>query len=211
MKRCRSLLLVIPFALTAIVGLWLLGRRQGKFIIRDTGILSAVNVGIICIGVAWVIWRAVRATDRTARWSYLALMWIFLVYGAREADFHRIFTTDHLTKKDYYLNPDVPLYGKAIGLTILLLFAVSAIGLLVRYRRAILAEIRRGAPWAVSFVVWGTLLFVAQRFDKSDLNDVYAGRVCEEVLEATAAVYALLTLWLFGRRSREEQGAEDRR
>ena len=76
------------------------------------------------------------------------------------------------------------------------LFFICFLGLIFTYTKLILSSLRHAIPWAVALFFWGTTFFLSQLSDKSDLNDIYVGRVIEETLELCASGYVLLTVIL---------------
>lgn len=95
-----------------------------------------------------------------------ASAYVLLIYLLREANVHRLFTIEHVTRGKFYLMPEVPLWQK----------------------------LRRLEPHVVSLFLWFTVLVISQLCDRSGLNHTHYGRVIEEYCECWAAMFLFLTV-----------------
>ncbi len=112
----------------------------------------------------------------------------------READFHRLFTDEHVTRLKFYTDQNIDLLQRILGGIPLILFAIAFISMVTRFTQLILRSFIQATPWAVSLCLWGVTFFLSQLSDKSDLNDIYYGRVLEEMPEFCASGYVLLAI-----------------
>jgi hypothetical protein len=120
---------------------------------------------------------------------------VILVYVLREADVHRLFTVEHVTKLKFYQHPDISSFQKIAWGVPMLGFVLCFFYLLTRYTKTVIEGLLNKSPWAVSLALWAVTFFVSQLVDKSDLNGVYRGRVLEEMLELCAAGFLLISAW----------------
>lgn len=173
---------------------FLLPQNQGNRLIRDDGWLSYLNVAVIVAVMIMTVVEIFRAELRSKKFVFLALSYVVLIYASREADFHRLFTEEHVTKWAFYVDPKFSLTKKIVAGIIVIPFLVIFLKLILDYAKPICDGFFRGDSWAVSIVIWGTLLIFSQIVDKSSIHDYYAGRVAEEFMELTAAGYAVLAM-----------------
>lgn len=124
------------------------------------------------------------------------LAYIVLIYGLREADFHRLFTEKHITRGKFYTHPDIPIWPKIIGGLPLLIFFGLFFFILIRYTSFTLSHLKKCRAWAIALALWFITLFTSQLLDRSDLNHTHGGRVAEEMLEFCAAGYLLIAIYL---------------
>ncbi len=160
--------------------------------ITDKGFISILTLGFIAGTLAIIIY--VLATgDRTHKKVVtIALVYVVLIYFLREADFHRLFTPEHITRGAFYVSKDVPLLHKLIAATLLILFLISFLYIAVKYFSFTLRQALELEPWAVSLMLWVTTLFASQLCDRLSIKIPGHGRVLEESLELWAAIYVFV-------------------
>ncbi len=75
---------------------------------------------------------------------------------------------------------------------------LALIYLTAKYGVVCLKALKNRTPWAVAALIWFSMLFLSQVFDKSALNDAQDLRIkyIEEMLEFSAALFLFLTLVL---------------
>lgn len=187
-------LVVLTGAILLYIAFFLLPQTQGNRLIRDDGWLSYLNVAVIVTVMIMTVVEIFRVESRSKKFIFLALSYVVLIYASREADFHRLFTEEHVTKWAFYADPKFPLTEKIVAGIIVIPFLVIFLKLILDYAKPIFDGFFRGDPWAVSIGIWGALLVSSQIVDKSSVHDYYAGRVTEEFMELTAAGYAVLAM-----------------
>ena len=121
-----------------------------------------------------------------------ALAYVVLIYLLREADFHRLFTDEHVTRGRFYLDASISITQRLLAAAVMLPFFGCALFLVGRYALPILRALRAREPWAVCLTLWGTALVGSQVADQTLSG--YTGKLIEEGLEATAAALAALTV-----------------
>ena len=120
-----------------------------------------------------------------------------LIYLMREMDFHRIFTSVHVTRIQLYTGSN-PLPEKIIGGAIML----AAIGLIAHFiitnMPVFWKKLKAKEPLARNIMTWGILLFVSQYFNKPKLMPKGPLRhVLEESMELSAALLMFFILSSF--------------
>ena len=176
----------------------------------DSGLISVLTLFSILLAQLFVFWDMTRIKHARFKIDYLLLLYVLEIYFLREADFHRLFTSIHVTKHKFYLSPEIPWIQKALAGAVMSVFFVSFGFLLVRYGRKIVRSFFRGEAWAVAFCLWGAILLCSQILDKSAFNkmhDQWHYKAIEEIMEFTASIYALASVLLFRKRPEKDESA----
>lgn len=168
----------------------------GERLISDSGVFSMLTIVIVSVALIQLLRTAHSVTETDIKLPLYALAYVVLIYILREADFHRLFTDEHITKFHFYTDPNISLYQKLIGGIPLAVFLICLVCLLMQYTRFVFAHFLRKSPWAISVFLWGLTLFLSQLIDKSELNYVCHGRLIEEMLELCASGYILIAVLL---------------
>lgn len=165
----------------------------------DTGFISYLNLAILLTCFAYCIWLGFSMfAGRNTEWFMLAF--IFLVYLLREADFHTAFTENSLTSWKTYTHPHIPVGIKLISALVFLSLFMCMSYLLSRYLPNFFRAVKKGRPWAIAATLWIFCLGLSR------LAHLYLSRTSkgtwqkhgiEEMLEVSAAVFALLALLQF--------------
>jgi hypothetical protein len=180
----------------ALVHIFFLPNSWGEQSISDAGFSSYLTIILLIISLFLVL-KTIRTPLEFNYKFYLSLLaYVIVIYILREADFHRLFTDEHITRLKLYTDPNISLQQKIFGGVPLAVFAISFTVLIIRFTKLVISKLRLATPWAVAVFLWGTTFFLSQLADKSDLNDIYYGRVIEEILELSAAGYVLLAVFL---------------
>ncbi len=185
------LFLVISYTLIQI---YILPQSWGEHAISDKGIFSILTIVLLSIALYFLL-KTTNTKLGIEHKTYLyVLAYVIIIYILREADFHRLFTDEHITKTKFYSNPNISIQQKIFGGIPMMLFFVCVLYLLVTQSKLVLTNFIEKTPWAIALILWGLTFVTSQLIDKSDLNDVYFGRVIEEMLELCAAGYVLLAI-----------------
>lgn len=185
-------------ALIAAMAVYLVFHRLalppalGAHGIHDVGWVSWYTMALQASAVVLILLQIRKAPTSRGRAVLAALAYIALIYLLREADFHRLFTDEHVTRGRFYLDGSIPIAQRLIAAMVMLPFFGCALFVVGRYALPILRAFRAGEPWAVSLALWGTALVGSQVADQTLSG--YTGKLIEEGLEATAAGLALLTV-----------------
>lgn len=159
---------------------------------------------ITLFAVAPVVWLLRRRADATATPAALSLLFVF--FGARELDWHKVWTGTSVLRVSYYYGP-APLLHKAVALAALSVFAAVVGWLVLRHARRWWQALRAGDAVAHSVAAFIAAIVLAKALDRSysvlteDFGlglsvAVQAGvNAIEECLELTLSAIAVLALW----------------
>jgi len=167
-------------------------------IFRDSGGASFIGLGLISLGFGMCLFLAMDSS-RANRLNWLMLAFVYTVYLMREADFHKAFSVESLTKLDTYSMLEVPFPIRLVAAIVLLSMAGILIYFLIRYMHTIVKGVLSGENWAVAFLLWFMLLFCSQVFDRSIATSGTHWKLTaiEELLEVSAALFAVLAIGQF--------------
>ena len=169
----------------------------------DSGWGSIWTIIFILAGQAVTLWLLFNANSKREMLDWGILLYIYQVYCYREADLHRLSEQwKSLTNLKFYTKSAAPIEIKIIGITILVLFALGAGYLFIKYFLRLFKLFIKGEPFTVALGLWAVYLFVSQILDRSRFfNDstIPIIKNIEEMLELTAALFALLALLQFVR------------
>ena len=180
--------------LYSLVHILFIPMQWGQHAISDKGVLSFLTIILLVISLISVLRACSNNLYANYKLHMYALAYCILIYVLREADFHRIFTDEHITKLKFYKNPDISLQQRIYGGIPMLLFFLCVFYLIAKYTKLIVINLSQMTPWAIAVFLWGLTFVLSQAVDKSDLNDIYYGRVIEEMLEVCASGYVLLAI-----------------
>ncbi len=167
----------------------------GKESLTDTGIFSILTMSLLTISLYLLVVTALRMDQRYLKYLLFVLTYLLLIYLLREADFHRLFTDERVTKLAFYTDNKIGLIQKLISGTVLLTFILSVIALLLLYGKFVIKQIIKKKPWVITLILWFVSLFLSQVADKTDLNHLYWGQIVEELLELCAAGYMVIVVY----------------
>jgi hypothetical protein len=179
--------------LYSLVHVFLLPEEFGRQAIEDSGLFSWLTILLALAAMIIILRHAGSETSNAAKLSLYATAYVILIYALREADFHRLFTEEHVTKLKFYRHPDIAMVQKLLAGIPMFLLLGCFFYLVIRYTGTVFSGLLKKSPWAVSLVLWGATIFVSQLFDKSDFNNTYRGRVVEELMEFCAAGFMLIS------------------
>ena len=188
----------------ALCHAFVLPEYLGKPAIEDNGIISYLTI-FLAAGAMLQVLRCARGEQQSSvKFALYAASYVILVYVLREADVHRLFTQEHVTRLKFYRHPEISIFQKIAWGVPMLVLVLCFLYLITRYAKTVVAGLLNKSPWAISLALWAVTIFVSQLVDKSDLNSVYRGRVLEEMLELCAAGFMLISAWQVTRQVRCE-------
>ena len=161
--------------------------------IADAGFLSIITLTFLGCVFVTLLTLIFNPNFSSSRLTAVASAYVILIYFLREADFHRLFTEEHVTRGAFYTMTSVPTWQKLAAGIVFILLAVCLVYLIYQNANTIWKKIRIYEPWAIAFLFWFVVLVISQISDKSDLNDIHVGRVIEECCECWAAIFLFLT------------------
>ena len=162
--------------------------------ISDAGYVSMITLAFVACAFISILVIAFNSDLSSSKLTAIAAMYSLVIYFLREADVHRLFTVEHVTRPKFYTMEIVPLWQKAFAAAVFLLLAFCLLYLLVKYIFVVWKQLRKLQPWAVALLLWFVSLLVSQLSDKSDLNRTHFGRSIEENAECWAAIFLFLTV-----------------
>lgn len=174
--------------------LFFVSTNWGVQSVSDSGFFSILTIVIVSVALIQLLRTAHLVAEIDIKLPLYALAYVILIYALREADFHRLFTDEHVTRLKFYTDPNISLNQKLLGGIPLAIFFICLVYLLTHYTKFVLAHLIRKSPWAISVFLWALVLFVSQLIDKSALNRIYSGYFVEEMLELGAAGYLLIAV-----------------
>ena len=186
------------FALLAFMAAYLVFHRLalppelGAFGIHDIGWVSWYTMALQGVAGVLILLQLREAPTTRGKAVLYALAYVVLIYLLREADFHRLFTDEHVTRGRFYLDASISITQRLLAAGVMLPFFGCALFFVGRYALPILRALRAREPWAVCLTLWGTALVGSQVADQTLSG--YTGKLIEEGLEATAAGLAALTV-----------------
>ena len=170
--------------------------------LEDDGFFSYLTIALAFIALLITLKNATNMQQSQHRFALYLMSYMILIYLLREADFHRLFTDEHVTRGKFYTNPDISLQQKLFGGMPMLVFFLASFFMIGKYGRLLAQHALKRDAWAIAFFLWGGLLFASQVIDRSDFNRGEYAQVFEELLEVCAAGYAILAAYLGGYRLR---------
>jgi len=166
---------------------------------HDSGGGSFLNIILILVTLVLVFRNVCIADSNKDRFAWVCLIYVVEIYLFREADFHRAFTIEHVTRIGFYTDAEIPLLQRLIGGAVMGIFILAFLYLAINYIKSFLRALYHRQAWAVALFLWASLLVLSQVADQSFLNTYSNWRMkaLEEMLEISAAAYAVTSISLF--------------
>ncbi len=185
-------LLLLPVSIMAHA-FWL-PRSVSATAISDAGFMSIITLTFLACALLSLFVILFSSELTASKITTFAAAYAILIYFLREADVHRLFTIEHVTRPKFYFMENVPFWQKAFAAMVFLILAICLLYLLFRYASMWWQNLRNFQPWAVALLLWFLVLLTSQLCDKSDLNRTHFGRAIEESCECWAAIFLFLTV-----------------
>ena len=168
-----------------------------KALIEDDGPVQ--GAGLLCVSLCLLLSLYYTLADPGRRHSYLLLSYLLLFYTLREADYHyKLSDYAKATQfKRFFLHENIPLSSKVFLATIVVLFLVTLYQYLKREKQGFLNALEQRLPWTLFSVAWAGSFVLSQIVDQVPVFHNVTGQVAEEVLEASAQIFALVAMLLF--------------
>ncbi len=199
-------LILGPFVVEQLVG------PTKDLVIKEGGIIETLSaIGyFLCLAVLLI----------KGGFSLLIHKWYFhvvlLLLGFRELDFDKRFTMMGILKSRFYLSPEVPLYQKMIGVSVIVLVLIILYKITKNHLHTLFSGLksRELLPLCVSIAIF--LIVISKSIDGlprkmasfgvsiSDRASSFAGSI-EEIFEFGIPVFFLIALWAyFGQNDRHK-------
>ncbi|MFK7815957.1 MAG: hypothetical protein AB8B92_06435 [Gammaproteobacteria bacterium] len=197
MNKCWSsnfinILLLALLPIYIIVHATLLPLSISGAGIADAGYVSIITLTFIGCAILTLLILIFNTDLDAPKLTAATSAYVLFIYLLREADVHRLFTVEHVTRGKFYLMPEVPLWQKVFAAAIFLVLIVCILYLLIKYLRGMRQKLLNLEPHIVALFLWFTVLVISQLCDRSDLNHTHLGRVIEECCECWAAMFLFL-------------------
>jgi hypothetical protein len=200
---CGASLLVLCFS--AI----LIGSGHTDLLIKEGGIIETLSALSYFLIAGYLIHKGGLAFVRSR--GYFVLL--VLLFGMRELDMDKQFTTMGIFKSRLYLNPDMPLWEKALGGFVILILLWVAYKLVRNHGASFLRGLRNGSAESIGAGIALGLVVVSKTLDglprklesigfASGQALTYQFAVLEEVLEFGIPVFILLAADIHFRKAR---------
>lgn len=153
---------------------------------------------------ALLVWLLRGGGDPPA--TTVALSVMFLAFGARELDWHKVWTGTSVLRVSWYVGP-APLQHKLAALAVLSVVSAAMLRLLLAHARRWWRGLRGGDAVAISIAAFIVTLVVSKLLDRSynvlnedfhmalSMSTKVVVSALEETLELTLTLIALLALW----------------
>jgi hypothetical protein len=205
LTRFDRVLLTIIAVYTAALIVMAFRMSPGRFtrVFSEVGPFEEISIALWLAASAVVLWRIRPFTYRSYAFSVL-----YLAFAAREANFHKAFTSDSLLKINYYLKTPAPLAEKLCAGIV----AATLIGVLfyVIFVAARFLLVRHGYRTRAGFwlMAAGVLFVLTKAFDRAPaviyhLTDDHLQidllrlmKALEEGLEAFAPLLFIVSAWI---------------
>ena len=176
---------------------------------HDSGGGSFLTIFLILATLSLVFRKAFGAASYKEKFAWFCLAYVIEIYLFREADFHRAFTMEHVTKIKFYTDAGIPFLQRFISGIVMLAFISAFLYLITNHIKPVLLALSHREGWAVALFLWAGLLVVSQLADQSFLNSHSNWRISaiEEMLEISAAAYAATSISLFSLTGVQKQNA----
>ncbi len=199
MNKCWSsnfinILILALLPIFIIVHAYLLPEAISGAAIADAGYISIITLTFVTCAFLSLLILIFNTELDISKLTATTSAYILLIYFLREADVHRLFTLEHVTRPKFYLMPEVPIWQKIFAVLVFSLLVVCIVFLLVKYIRSLWRKFRKLEPWVLALFFWFIVLVISQLCDRSDLNHTHIGRIIEECCECWAAMYLFLSV-----------------
>lgn len=198
MNKCWSsnfinILLLVLLPLYILVHAKLLPAGISGAGIADAGYISIITLTFVACAILILLILIFNTEIDAPKLTATAAAYVLFIYLLREADVHRLFTLEHVTRGKFYSMPEVPLWQKLFAAAVFILLAICILYLLIKYVRSLWHKLHKLEPWVIALFLWIVILVISQLCDRSSLNHTHIGRVIEECCECWAAIYLFLS------------------
>jgi hypothetical protein len=206
-RRTESLtpILIALFIITVVMGLsFSFDVHESAFWLGEGGVVESLSAIGYFLCAFYMLLKG--------GWSYIKSYGYFFVlvilFGFRELDFHKKFTSMGLLKSKLYVTDTVPLYEKMIGFILIAILIYILFSISRRHGKSFLIKIKQLSPVHLGVLATILLLVVSKLIDGlgrklktfgivlQDQFYIYF-RTIEEVLELGISIMIMATLLIF--------------
>ena len=149
-------------------------------------------------------------------WAYVKkyhyCFMLVLIFGMREMDFDKRFTTMGMLKSKFYVSPDVSLIEKAIGLIVISVILYIAFRLIKSHSRTFIGSVLKLSPAHIAIFLAVAFAFISKTLDgiTRKLGDIGITvnqnltihfEALEEIIELGIPVMLTLAVYFFLRKA----------
>jgi hypothetical protein len=118
--------------------------------LEDDGLVQILTAVVLLASCLLCMVRALRKISPVLQWAQLS--YLLLIYAMREMDFHRLFTEEHVSRWEIYVEP-FPLQEKIIGGVVLLLTLIVMLHFIRNNWRVFWKSLKAMQSWAVHVII----------------------------------------------------------
>ena len=131
-------------------------------IIEEGGVIESMSAIGYFVCIALLLYWGRKKPKAKGYWQAI---FVLLIFGLRELDFHNRFTTMSFTKFNFYRSLDVPIIEKIICGSVILVFFYSVFYLVKNYFKSFIRAIKEVSPTAVGMFFATMFLFTTEVLD----------------------------------------------
>jgi len=204
--RIYAIVTVSLFSLAAFVVY--LGPNEAKFLLGEAGPIESASALGYFLCVAYMLLRGGKYFWK--RYAYIVAL--VTLFGFRELDFDKRFTTMGILKSRFYLSAEVPLLEKLIGLIVIGLLLWAVINIVKNHLTSTIGGLATLNEGAVGLVMIFALLVVSKSIDglanklkpfgiEMNQQDIFLASSVEEVIELGIPILMIVVFhyWLRNR------------
>lgn len=206
---CYAILTLCLMLLATFIAV--MGPIDAQFLLGESGpIERASALGyFLCAGYM----LAIGGKEFFQKYSYIIVL--VMLFGCRELDFDKRFTTMGILKSRFYLSADVPLAEKIIGLAVVLLLLWAVAQVVRHHAVSTLTDLRQFTERSIGVAVIVALLVISKSIDglarklkpfgieTTEEVSFLAGSI-EEVMELGIPIMMILVFHSWLRKSRDD-------
>lgn len=125
--------------------------------VAESGPVETLTIGLHLLGASVLLLSALFLGDRTFAWRWAFILGLF---AAREADWHKKFTTEGIFRSSYYVRSEAPIMERVVVGLAMLLIAYVVLSFVFGNLGRLLGAIRSRTRWAM-FGLVGILLLIS--------------------------------------------------
>lgn len=160
-KHLLSVFAVVLFLLAAYALSFTLDQAGRDFWINEGGIVETLSAFGYFVCAALMLLLGGWAFVKKYHYSFL----LVLLFGMRELDFDKRFTTMGIFKSKFYASSDVPMIEKVIGFLVIALFLYIVFRLLKDHLKHFILSVLKLSPVHVAIFFAMSFVFISKTID----------------------------------------------
>jgi len=201
----NTLLKILPIIILSIFAFSLTLDAESRILwLKEGGIIETLSAaGYFLCAFLMLYWGGLSYLKK---YHYFFIM--VVLFGLRELDFDKKFTTMGVLKSKFYVSSQVPMGEKIIGLMVVALLVYLIITILKKYSKNLLSKIKSSDPVYIGGLLTFTFLAVSKTLDgfarkMRDFNVEISKQTSvhitsmEEILELAIPIILIVTLYVY--------------